>query len=187
MNRTMTIVIALCVIWSVKASAKSELQTCAELETTTLRLACFEKLARLEQQRTADDFASPKAGIEAPSRPVTTQVARDVMGAKKLQRTQSTLPDLVNRSDSKTTTTPKSAEEQAKDGITFTVNSSKKDGEKRQVFYMDDGQIWREIEPTQIYYPRGRGFKVVINQGRMSDYRLRLEGKGRRIRVVRLR
>ena len=158
----------------------SDLQVCAGLDTAEERLACFEALARRELQSTADDFATPRAAErrEAQNPPVSAEEARAAIGEEHL---------IQDRRDAGSVSEARSAAEQAEEGITFAVSRARQDGERRWIFYMDDGQIWREIEPGTLRFPRSGEFNVVIDRGRMGDYRLRVEGKGRRTRVVRLK
>ena len=157
----------------------SDLQLCAGLGTAEERLACFEALARQERQSAADDFATPRAAErrQAQNPPVSAEQARAAIGEEHV----------LQRRDTGSASEARSAAEQAEQGIAFAVSRARQDGERRWIFYMDDGQIWREIEPGTLRFPRSGEFNVVIDRGRMGDYRLRVEGKGRRTRVVRLK
>lgn len=53
-------------------------------------------------------------------------------------------------------------------------------------FHMQNGQVWRQMEPGRLLYPRDRPFRVEISQGGMGEYRLRVEGEGRMTRIVRV-
>lgn len=160
------------------AYAKPSLQSCAALESAADRLACYDAIAHLERERTADEFAKPRSTEiqKIPEPIVTHQQAKDAIGEERV-----VIIKAENKEQSKT------VEEYARDGIAFTVERSVKDGVRRQVFYMADGQVWRELGQSQLFYPKRQGFDVVIDRGSMGDYRLRVEGKGPRVRVVRLR
>lgn len=166
--------------------AQPDLQACAVIESSQQRLSCFDELARVEQQQAADEFARPKATTAAQRAPlpsVTAEQARASMGAERIQTPSSSELKSVATEQAPS----KSAKQQAKDGIVFTVQRSKKDGVRRQLFYMEDGQIWRELEPSRLRFPKKQSFKVVIDRGSMGDYRLKIDGKGLRTRVVRLK
>lgn len=157
-----------------QAFAESGLMHCAELADATKRLACFDVLVAKDPGHT-DIAISPQQEVLVPE-PVIPRPAenntQDMMGSEHLIKTPSPSSDY---------------EKEVREGVQFRVSSFKLDSERRHIFYMDNGQIWREIEPGRVYFPRGRYFNVVINQGRLEDYRLRIEGKGPFTRVVRLK
>ena len=177
-NRSIAVAAIVCL--PTVLAQRSDLQVCAGLGTAEERLACFEALARQERQSTADDFATPRAAErrEAQNPPVSAEQARAAIGEEHI---------IQDRRDADSASEARSAAEQAAEGITFAVSRARQDGERRWIFSMDDGQIWREIEPSTLRFPRSGEFNVVIDRGRMGDYRLRVEGKGRRTRVVRLK
>ena len=55
------------------------------------------------------------------------------------------------------------------------------------IFHMDNGHIWRQIERGYFPYPKRRAFTVEIDRGMMGEYRMRVEGKGRMVRIRRLK
>ncbi len=52
-------------------------------------------------------------------------------------------------------------------------------------FTLDNGQVWQQIDDRYFPYPKDEDFAIVISQGMMGDYRLRVGGTGRMIRVRR--
>lgn len=166
------------------AAAPLDLQPCAKLESQQARLSCFDQLAASQRAQAKDSFATPKAlALISRSEPyVDKEQARTLLGAAKIDRKRQPASDQTSA-----LTTPKTVKAHAQDGFWYTVNQVVRDGERRQIFYMSDGQVWREIEPGRIRFPKNQHFEVLVNQGRMGDYRLRLEGKGSRTRVIRLR
>lgn len=55
------------------------------------------------------------------------------------------------------------------------------------VFYMTNGQVWRQTDSTRVRPPRGDGHTAEIRRGAMTSYLLRINGSGRAIRVERQR
>jgi len=62
-----------------------------------------------------------------------------------------------------------------------------KTGRGALVFQLDNGQVWRQIEPRYYPYPRDREFDVMISTGMLGTYRLQVEGTGRRVTIKRLK
>ena len=54
------------------------------------------------------------------------------------------------------------------------------------VFHFDNGQVWRQQEKRYFPYPKNREFDVTISTGMMGEYRLQVEGAGRRATIRRL-
>jgi hypothetical protein len=70
---------------------------------------------------------------------------------------------------------------------TATIVNVEKHSHGTLYFYMDNGQIWRQIEPRFFPYPKNTAFQVEIDQGVMGDYRLQVEGKGQKTRIRRVK
>ena len=54
-------------------------------------------------------------------------------------------------------------------------------------FYTEKGHVWRQIEARSFWYPRKQSFKIEINQGRMGEYQLKVDGQGNFTSVRRLK
>lgn len=52
-------------------------------------------------------------------------------------------------------------------------------------FHLANGQIWRQIEPRHLQYPKNRDFEIEISQGMLGEYRLRIGKNGRLVRIRR--
>lgn len=60
-------------------------------------------------------------------------------------------------------------------------------GYNTTVFYMTNGQVWRQTDTTRVRMPRGEGHTAEIRRAAMTSYLLRVNGSGRAIRVERQR
>lgn len=69
---------------------------------------------------------------------------------------------------------------------TATVTRVTRDYRDRLEFHLENGHVWRQIEPRRFRYPRGQAFDVVITQGMMGEYRLRVGGEGPMVRIRRV-
>jgi hypothetical protein len=61
-----------------------------------------------------------------------------------------------------------------------------KDKRNIRTFHLDNGQIWRQIESGFVSLPKGEHFNVVVSKGSLGGYRLRINGKGKMIKVRRI-
>jgi len=71
--------------------------------------------------------------------------------------------------------------------VTATVNEVSQGRHKVLYFHFANGQLWRQMEPGRFQYPKDGSFEVEIRQGMMGDYQMRVGGKGRMTRIVRIR
>lgn len=82
------------------------------------------------------------------------------------------------------------ATERADDGrileVSMTVDHTERNLEGKLVFYMQNNQVWRQIDDERIYVPSDvAGRSASIKRGSLGSFRLRLEGVRRAIRVRR--
>ena len=52
-------------------------------------------------------------------------------------------------------------------------------------FHLANGQVWRQIEPRHLQYPKNRDFEIKISQGMMGAYRMRIGENGRMVKIRR--
>ena len=53
------------------------------------------------------------------------------------------------------------------------------------VFHLDNGQVWAQMEKRYYPYPRNHQFDVAISTGVLGEYKLQVEGTGRKVTVRR--
>lgn len=70
--------------------------------------------------------------------------------------------------------------------ITATVVEVRQGYNRALSFHMADGQVWRQIEPRRLQYPRNEEFEVIISQGMLGEYRLRIGENGRLVKIRRI-
>jgi len=71
--------------------------------------------------------------------------------------------------------------------VTATINEVSEGRHRILYFHFANGQLWRQMEPGYFAYPKDGSFEVEIRQGMMGDYQMRVGGKGRMTRIVRVR
>ncbi len=53
-------------------------------------------------------------------------------------------------------------------------------------FHLDNGNVWQQQEARYFPYPRAGSFDVEIDRGMLGDYQLRVDGRGRMVRIRRV-
>jgi hypothetical protein len=72
--------------------------------------------------------------------------------------------------------------------VEMAIRGTRRVGYNTTVFYMENGQVWRQSDTTAVNVPNGdEGNVAQIRQGAMGSYLLRINGRGRAIRVRRER
>lgn len=77
-------------------------------------------------------------------------------------------------------------EERSPDSIVAAVREVTEGARGNLYFHLDNGQVWRQIEARFVPYPRNEPFEVEINRGMLGEFRLRVEGRGRMVRIRRV-
>lgn len=183
-----------------------ELRRCAALETNEQKLACFERLADTDAEApaaaagsvTPESIPAPPAGPAPDSGPIRAlapgvevdpypgpqpdvEAAGAAEPAAEIATASEPSDDLGRRyiEDPEADAEPEVA--------TATVNEVSQGRHKILYFHFANGQLWRQMEPGRFPYPKDGPFEVEIRQGMMGDYQLRVGGKGRMTRIVRVR
>lgn len=166
----------LCAIcWAdVLAQEVQGLSVCAAIENDRDRLVCFDELA---EKSVATDTTSlavetiessnpneKSETVSVPS-PQSEQLNARNLGAERLPDTRPAFQDSK---------------------LTVNVIAVTEGNFGHLYFHLDGGAVWRQNESRYLSYPQATPFSVEISRGMMGDYQLRIEGKGRRIRVIRV-
>ena len=186
----------------------AELDRCRQLDSEADRLACFESLIPVDEPP-AGTAAAPEASQpdgNVPDAPADSGAAGQTSSGTTA--VEAAAPAAAATAESGATGAPDGApgmpatEERADDefgrehiggadesvppALTATVVSVTRTWDDALVFHLDNGQVWRQIEPRRYPYPRNREFDVEITQGMMGEYRLRVGGEGRMVKVRRV-
>lgn len=165
-------------------SLREELQRCAQLQNTEVRLACYDALAKTSaaQPQAASAANAPGAGsagsapaATAPGRPLGNVQAASEPAAQPeserslAQRVFGMLPGggEVRKIESRVV------------GEVDGLGPGKR-------FELENGQVWRQTDRTNRNY-RATNPQVEIREGFMNSYRMRFEGLNARIRVRRVK
>jgi hypothetical protein len=178
----------------------SDLELCAGLATSELKLACFEVLAAGEEAKVepavdpapespaepsatesailatgaAAGVAEPDAGSMAPIPAVTADdVQADSPDAVAQERPDEEYADAIDEIGREYLDEEK-VDKKEEAVVRVTVSEVVKGGYDVLYFHFTNGQVWRQVESRRFSYPRDSEFDVIIDTGMMGDYRLRL-------------
>ena len=161
----------------------STLEICAGLETQDLKLACFEAIintGNLPEEpvpEIAVEGAPENAPVAIEPEPADhSQVAPEVTPAVSVTPSE----EDFGREQLAT------ADQEEKKIIEAMVVDVTQGSSKLLYFHLANGQVWRQIEPRRIQYPKSGDFEVGITHGMMGDYRLRIGDNGRMVRIRRV-
>ena len=154
---------------------REELQRCAQLQNSGVRLACYDALADVSASspQQTSSTSVPAAPLGTPS-----EEAQSAAGQAPENESDQSLADrlfgmLPGRDED------------------HNLLESRVVGEIRNLrqgtrFTLENGQVWQQVERTRRNY-RATNPKVEIKEGFMNSYRMSLEGLNGRIRVRRVK
>ena len=165
----------------------SSLEICANLESQELKLACFEAI--IAAGRTSGEQASEDgAAMVLENAPVAADpesYAANVDMTAKVNSSVATAAALpADDFGNENLDVPESTEENI---IRATVTEVSTGYNKILYFHLANGDVWRQIEARHLQYPKGRDFEISITQGMMGEYRLRIGGDGRMVKIRRVK
>ena len=182
---------------------QSDLERCASLETSELKLACFEALAAGEEAKVepavdpapespAEPFATESAlatgaaaGVAEPDAesmaPIPAVTADDEQAdgpdAVAQERPDEEYADAIDELGREHLDEEK-VDEKEEAVVRVTVSEVVKGSYDVLNLHFANGQVWRQLESRRFSYPRNGEFDVIIDSGMMGDYRLRLDRGG---------
>ncbi len=152
---------------------REELERCAQLQNAQVRLACYDALAQIsasrpQQASSVSESPATSNGSSPGARPESGRAPEQESGPSLAQRVFGMLPGggEVREIESRVV------------GEVDGLSRGKR-------FELENGQVWRQVDAIDRNY-RATNPKVVIREGFMNSYRMRLEGLNARIRVRRV-
>lgn len=141
----------------------ADIARCAQIETDTVRLACFDALARELEQPNVAERAAPELTENSTDSATTQTENEEAFGAELLDGREALGPDEIQ---------------------------SRLVGEfagwrGNTTFTLENGQIWRQAEEGRLVF-RSDAPLITIRRGAFGTYRLTVEGVNRSVRVRRL-
>lgn len=158
---------------SAQQSIRTAFEACTQISDERERLRCFDGLADSEAEvMTAESPVATETTVEQPNpiEPAQAIDALDDLGLEHLEEYQREAIEQIAELEVEATVARVTANPH---GLLY--------------FHLDNGQVWRQLERARLNYPKNEPFMIVISQGFMGDYRLRINGTGRMIRIRRTR
>ncbi len=173
------------------------MELCAGLATPELKVTCFEAIiasSKPPQIREAEAVPEVAPTVNttpaiAPAVDATPAVAPAVVAAPESS------PAVAATSAATVTAVADSdfgqehldlPEEQEDEIFRATVTKVTRGHNKVLYFHLDNGHVWRQMEPRHFQYPKNGEFEINITRGMMGDYRLRIGDNGRMVRIRRV-
>ena len=181
-----------------QTASQRELEACLAIERAITSLDCFETLTL---RGAAPQSATPApAAVEEPaqSRQVEPAPASEMDVGQALEAVvEPTSPEAV--AEPSPDTSPdrlenigaeqlpgNRREEQERSDIAATVTEVREGPRGNLLFHLENGQVWRQIEARHVPLPEDAPFPVSISRGFFGEYRLRVGGEGRLVRIRRM-
>ena len=192
---------------------QSDLEHCASLATSELKLACFETLTarRGAAAKPAADVA-PEPSLESATTEKVLITAGTAVGVAESDA-ESVAPAPAVVADDELSDSPdesglerpddeyadvvdeigrehldeKNVDEKEAAAVRMSVSEVVKGSYDVLYFHFTNGQVWRQVDSRRFRYPRDVEFDVVIDTGMMGDYRLQLDAGGPRTQIRRIK
>ncbi|MYA68214.1 MAG: hypothetical protein F4Y22_13335 [Gammaproteobacteria bacterium] len=151
-----------------QTASQQELEACAAIERAIERLDCFESLTARGAAPVPAEVEPGQAAEAPPEHTSTSQDRLENVGVEQL-------PD--NRREEGT---------RERDDIGAIVTEVSEGPRGNLLFHLENGQVWRQIEARYVPLPADAPFPVQISRGLFGEYRLRVDGEGRLVRIRRV-
>lgn len=139
-------------------SVTDELRRCASMDDASSRLACYDRLGG-RQASNPETTVAPATVSEPAALPP------EDFGAESLHRADDKKNDDA--------------------AVTAKVSRCVKDARKKYVFYLEGGQVWKQISDKKLFY-KECAFNVTISKD-FFGYKMQVDGEKSRFRVSRVR
>lgn len=143
------------------AQEPAELARCSAIEDAEKRLACYDAASGKIEPAQESQAVAPGKDV-APQQDVETLT--DDVGREQLDRGE---------------------QQEERTMVRGTVTNCKRDASGRYYFYFDNGQVWKQKDSDRLPF-RNCSFDVKIERD-FFGYRMRVEGRGKDIRISRVR
>lgn len=149
-----------------------DLQKCLEIQSDNERLVCYDLFAKTLQTNLEDGSV-----VVVDTAAIESQIEEDFgLDGNKSEN----LRNALNIPTSE-------AEQNDNDELTVKITEARKLSNKRVRFYLENGQVWEQTDSAYVYLPKNEENTVNIKSGSLGSFKLRVNGKGRTIRVRRLK
>ncbi len=175
-----------------QTASQRELEACLAIERAITSLDCFEALTARGAATTPDDAPAAteepgqSAQVEVEAGPeVAPRQAAEAVPDLPPEQTPEPAPDRLENIGAEQLPDNRRDEQDASD-ITATVTEVREGPRGNLLFHLENGQVWRQIEARHVPLPDDAPFPVSISRGFFGEYRLRVGGGGRLVRIRRI-
>lgn len=170
-NRIACVALAALLPLSAVAASNAALEACTKLTDASARLACFDReVAALMTREQKANTAAPGAAAAKTAVPPPRQLTEE----QKMGLT----PERIQQLERPATAPPPPST------MTAAIQGISVDGNGHQVFTLENGQIWRQVE-VDSHFSVKPGDSITISKGALGSYFMSL-GKHRNTRVSRV-
>ena len=192
-----SVVLGLSGVASAQTVDMAALEACSKLETEAAKLECFESIVS-GAEASPPVAAEPQSSASAPA-PVTVVPAAAPAAVAVERRTVDAVPATVSAATNEQPVADSmAADDFGREHLDQRVDEDPeilrarvvevtRGNHDALVFHLDNGQVWRQVQPRYYPYPRDRQFDVTISTGFLGEYELQVEAKGRKVNVRRLK
>lgn len=194
------------------ADPLNDILACRQIEDPAARLQCFDAASGvLQGARDSGDVAIVSRGdVEAVERdtfglelPSLPRLNLSLLTRNRAPDVNPLSPDAVSPSGSDTSSPAAAGNSAARadesngvrvverddDGsverVVMVIDRIEQYDYNQYLFYMENGQVWRQVDTVRVRLRRGQVNEAEIRQAALESYLLRINGRGQAIRVTR--
>ena len=173
-----------------QTASQQELEACAAIERAIERLDCFETLtARGATPAPVDVQAVTEE--HAPTPRVEPEPEAEAEPGQAVEALPEITPDagrdrLENVGAEQLRDNGREEQRREREDIGAMVTEVSEGPRGNLLFHLENGQVWRQNEARYVPLPVNAPFAVQISRGLFGEYRLRVEGEGRLVRIRRV-
>jgi len=157
------------------ADSLKKIKNCVEIQNDTDRLACYdESVGRFSQElESGDIMIVDKVSVDEAKKEGFGLNLPSLSGLGKIFKSDGT-PDLPDNTDR----------------IQIDIKSVEKFGYKKNRFFLENGQIWDQVESSNFRAPKRKDkepYFAIISKASLGSFYLRINDKGKKIKVRRVK
>lgn len=173
-----------------QTASQRELEACAAIERAIERLDCFETLTA-RGTAPAPSEVQPVTVERTHSPRVEPEQEAEAEPGQAVEALSEIAPDagrdrLENIGAEQLRDNGREEQRRERDDIGAMVTEVSEGPRGNLLFHLENGQVWRQIEARYVPLSANAPFSVQISRGLFGEYRLRVEGEGRLVRIRRV-
>ena len=169
----------------------TDMFACRTIDNADARLVCYDKaVGRFEEANTSGEIVTM-------TKPDVEKIQKDAFGfnvpsilkfGKMFGISQDT-PNTENetKAEKKRKKKLKKQKKSAQAKVVLKIAKTKKFGYNKLRFYFENGQVWEQIESKELIVKKNRPADAHILRASLGSFLLRINGKGKAVRVRRIK